>query len=419
MRDGDQEEQLGFLRSLRNNRAAAFRNEIVPHFRYVFQSGFGLFVSAIFFTALVWYVDFIKAVPENWPADWVGVAVIALAVIKAPLRTYFRPADPVFLLAMEGRVIQAYLMPALLKAIWMAVLRIIVVFALYVPIYERAPMTAEIADNHPVVVRGFIFAILAGCCVYAGWRERKPAARSWRLGLRLARVVLTVIVVAAILLKPLMLAIPLTIIGMLVMLLLWRLPEQHALPWEKLIDEEAAARRRWMSFLGWFVDVPTETSKPARRRWIAWAGDFLLWQHRWSWHFLYAKVFLRGETFGAFLRWTVLAGIIIAATSNNVLAAGVIYGIAILIGGLQLSELKRVRFVETAATVPLAPEGRLVAASAIARTAGLVMTLLLGIAGFISSFPLDVWLPIVIGGILWCGWWMPRKIAKHSDEDDL
>ncbi|BBI35042.1 ABC transporter permease [Cohnella abietis] len=437
MVDLGQEEQHGFLRSLRRGRAAAFRKEIVPHFRYVFQSGFGLFASAIFFTVLVWYVDFIKAVPVNWPAGWVGVAVIALASIRAPLRTYFRPADPIFLLAMEGRLLEIYIRPALHNAIVMGVIRVLVVCAIYTPIYNRAPITADIASSHPFVVMAILFAIVSGYNVYGGWRERRLAAKSWRVMLKMARILLTVLIVAGLMLKPLSLAVPFMLLCMVVMWVLWRLPIQHALPWEKLIEDEEATRRRWMSFLGWFVDVPTEASKPARRRWIAWVGDYLLWKHQWSWHFLYAKVFLRGETFGAFWRWVLLAAAILVV-SGNVVVDAVIYGIAFLICGLQLSELRRVRFVETAATLPIAPEGRLVAAAAIARTAGLGAALLLGLIGILTAgigatgtgtenigsagagmFRLDIWLPMIVVGLLWCGWWVPRKIARFLDEDDL
>jgi ABC-2 type transport system permease protein len=151
VREGGHEEQRGFLRSLHESRAAAFRKEIVPHFRYVFQSGFGLFASAIFFSVLVWYIDFIKAVPKNWPADLVGVVVLSLAVIHAPLRTYFRSADSVFLLPMEGRVLQTYIRPALNKAIIAGVLRTLAVFAVFVPIYTRSPVTENMASGRSMV----------------------------------------------------------------------------------------------------------------------------------------------------------------------------------------------------------------------------------------------------------------------------
>jgi ABC-2 type transport system permease protein len=419
VREEGQEEQLGFLRSLRQSRAAVFRKEIFPHFRYVFQSGFGLFASAIFFSALVWYVNLIKAVPANWPAGAVGVTVISLAALRAPLRTYLRPADPVFLLAMENRVLQAFIRPALREAIWTGVLRTLAVFLIFSPIYLRSPVTMDIAHSRSIGIMAALFAVIAGMNVYAGWRERKPASMGWRGGLRIVRWLATVISVAVLLLKPMVMAILLTLLCMLVVWLLWRIPAQHALPWEKLIGEEEATRRRWMSFLGWFVDVPNETSKPARRGWIAWAGDFLLWQHRWSWHFLYAKVFLRGETFGAFVRWVALSGAVIFVSGSET-ADAVFYGISILISGLQLSELRRVRFVETAATVPIAPEGRLVAAAAVARTAGLVAAVLLGlVASLTGAFRPDLWLPLIAAGLLWCGWWMPRKISKFADEDDL
>jgi ABC-2 type transport system permease protein len=419
VREEGQGEQLGFLRSLRQSRAAVFRKEFFPHFRYVFQSGFGLFASAIFFSVLVWYVNLIKAVPESWPAGMVGAAVISLAALRAPMRTYLRPADPVFLLAMENRVLQAYIRPALREAIWAGVLRTLVIFLIFSPIYLRAPVTMDIAHSRSIILMAALFAAIAGMNVYAGWRERRPASKVWRGGLRIVRWLATVICVAAILLKPLVMAIPLTLLCMLVVWLLWRIPAQHALPWEKLIGEEEGTRRRWLSFLGWFVDVPNETSKPVRRVWIAWAGDFLLWQHRWSWHFLYAKVFLRGETFGAFIRWVALSGAVIFVSGSETVDA-VFYGISILICGLQLSELRRVRFVETAATVPIAPEGRLVAAAAVARTAGLAAAVWLGlVASLTGAFRPELWLPLIAAGLLWCGWWMPRKISKFTDEDDL
>ncbi len=419
MRDLGNEEQFGFLRSLRQSRAAAFRREIVPHFRYVFQSGFGLFASAILFSAFVWYVDFIKAVPANWPADAAGVAVISLAAIRAPLRAYFKEADPVFLLAIESRLLQAYIRPALRAAIWAGVLRTLAIFAIYSPIYLGSPITMDVAQTRSMVIMAALFAIIAGCNVYAGWRERRIADKSRRGGLRILRWSVTALSVAALLLKPWGMAIPLMLLCMLIVWLLWRIPAQHALPWDKLIGEEEAVRRRWMSFLGWFVDVPTETSKPARRAWIAWIGDSLLWQHRWSWHFLYAKVFLRGETFGAFWRWVALTGVVIVV-SGNALADAIIYGIAIMICGLQLSELRRVRFVETAATLPIPPEGRLAAAAAIARTAGVAAAVLLGLVGMLTgTIRFDIWLPLIAAGLLWCGWWMPRKIAKFTDEDDM
>ncbi|XID95724.1 ABC transporter permease [Paenibacillaceae bacterium WGS1546] len=423
MRDRERDEQAGFLRGLRRDRAAAFRKEIVPYFRYVFQSGFGLFVSAALFALYLGYTELIRDVPPDWPVKTVGVALLSLAAIRAPLRTYLRPADTVFLLPMEPRVLDAYIRPARTKAIAVAAIRALALFALFAPLYVRAPQTAGLAEARPLALVAILLAIVAGGNVYGGWLERRLADRSWRLAIRLARWGLTIVVVAALLLRPMSLALPFMLLCAAAFALLHRLPTRHALPWERLIDEEAAARRRWTAFLGWFVDVPTESAKPARRSWIAWAGDRLPWSRDRAWHYLYAKAFLRGDTFGALWRWVLLTGFVLALT-ESALASAIVYGVSVVVIGLQLSELRRIRFVETADTVPLRAEDRYAAAAAIARTAGLASAVALGAAGlamtrFGSSEAIgSEWLAVIAFGLIWCGWWMPRRIAKSRIDDE-
>lgn len=413
-------EQAAFLRSIRFSRAAAFRKEIVPYFRYVFQSGFGLFISAIFFAALIWYTGLIKDVPEHWPAKTVGIAVLTLTAIIAPLRTYFRPADTVFLLAMENGLLRHYVRPALYAAIMSGAARTLAVFALYAPIYLRAPETASIAASHPVAVMAIAIVLTGGFNVYAGWRERRVSSPVWRMSLRVLRWLLTALATAAFLLKPLLWAAPLALLCAAVLWLLWKLPAGHALPWERLIEEEEAVRRRWVAFLGWFVDVPSETAKAYPRRWIAWIGDWVPWRQSASWKFLYAKTFLRSETFGALLRWVVIAAFVLVVSDNG-LADAIAYAIAVLVAGMQLGELRRIRFVETADTLPIAPEGRLRAAASVARVAGLTAAIILGLAVVGTaggSFRPEVLLPAIAAGLLWTGWLVPRKIAKHAADED-
>lgn len=418
MRDG-LEEQDRFLRSLRQRRAAAFRKEIVPYFRYVAQSGFGLLVSAVVFTVLIWYVNLLKDVPPDLPADIAGIIIVSAAAVYAPLRTYLRPADPVYLLPLEDRLLRVYVGPALSGSIINAVLRTLAAFAVFAPIYIRAPVTENVAEAHPILLLALLFAITGAFNAYAGWRERQPSSRAWRMILKAVRWVLTIIIVAALLLKPLWLAVPFMLLCMAFLWLMWRLPRQHFLPWEKLINDEEATRRRWMSFLSWFVDVPTETAKPARRRWLAWIGDIVPWEQARAWHFLYAKTFIRSETLGAFGRWIILMAIVMIVV-DSALGDLIAYGVGFVVAALQLSELRRVRFVETAQTLPIPPEGRYIAAAYVARAAGIAAVALLWLAGVLSlrGFQPELWLPALAAGLLWCGWIVPRRIAGHSDDEE-
>lgn len=415
-------EQAAFLRGLRQSRAASFRGEIVPYFRYVFQSGFGLFVSACFFAALIWYTDLIKAVPENWPVRTVGVAAASFAAIIAPLRTYMRAADTVFLLPMEAQVIRHYIGPAMKGAIVAGAGRSLVILALYLPIYIRSSAIEGIAHDSPgeLVVLTLLVALIGGSNAYAGWHERQVAAAGWRMALRAVRWVLTITVVAAVMLKPFYWSIPLLVACALIPWLLWRLPQRHALPWERLIAEEEATRRRWMGFLSWFVDVPTESAKAYQRKWVAWLGDKLAWRQSRAWHYLYAKTFLRSETFGAFFRWFVVMAAVVIVSENEI-ADAVIYAIALFVGGMQLSELKRVRFVETADALPIAADGRLPAAAGIARVAGLTAAVALAVVAAATAggeFSPSADLCVLAAGLLWIGWLIPRRIAKPAEDVD-
>lgn len=414
--------QAAFLRKLRADRGAAFRGEIVPYFRYVFQSGFGLFVSAIFFAALLWYVDLVKDVPADWPAKTVGVAALGLASVLAPLRTYLQPADTIFLLPMETRLLRDYLDPAINRSIVSGVLRSLCAFALYAPIYTRSPKLEGIAPEHPLGLAaiGLTVAIVAGLNAYGAWRERQLVSPAWRLSLRALRWALTAVAFAVLLLKPLYWSVPFVIASASIVALLWRMQPKHALPWERLIAEEEGVRRRWMSFLSWFVDVRTDAAKAYRRAWISWIGERIAWRQSRAWHYLYALTFVRGDTFGALYRWVIVAAVVLAATSNGI-ADAVAYAIALLIAGLQLSELKRVRFVETADALPIAAEGRLPAAADVARVAGLAAALVLAVLAAATSggaFSPSYELAALAAGLLWTGWWVPRRIAKRSGEDE-
>ncbi|MFD0675116.1 ABC transporter permease [Cohnella sp. GCM10027633] len=419
---GERQEQAEFLRGLRAARASAFRGEIVPYFRYVFQSGFGLFASACLFAAFIWYVDLIKAVPEDWPVKTVGIAALTAAAVWAPLRTYMQAADTIFLLPMEAQLLRHYVGPAVRGAVVAGGARALAVFALYAPIYDRSPAMAGVAPENPAAFAAL--ALLVACVgslnVYAGWRERQLASAGWRISLRVARWALTAAAVGVLLLKPLAWSVPFLALCAAIPWLLWRSAQKHALPMERLVQEEEAIRRRWMGFLGWFVDVRSESAKAYPRRWIAWIGERIDWRQSKAWHYLYALTLLRSETFGALFRWTLIAAGVLAV-SVNAIADAVIYAIAVLVAGMQLSELKRLRFVETADALPIAPEGRHPAAASVARVAGVSVAALLAVVAAATAggaFSAEYGLTAFAAGLLWTGWLVPRRIAKRSEDED-
>ncbi|MCC3377330.1 ABC transporter permease [Cohnella sp. REN36] len=421
MADVPRPQRSAQLREWRRGRAAAFRKEVVPYFRYVFQSGFALVLSAIGITLLAWYAGLLTDMPARWPADIVGVCALALTALYTPLRTYLEPSDTVFALPLERAVLTDILRPSVRRAAIAGALRTLAVLAVFAPLYVRAPVTAAAA---PATAGGWValalaFALLGGWSAFAAWDERRCAFAAWRAGLRLARWAVAALAAAALLTKSLALALPFALLAAALVSAAARLPTRHALPWDRLIAEERAARRRWKGFLGWFVDVPNESPSPARRAWIAWIGDRIPRHRKYAWNYLYAKTMLRGEAFGAFWRWNAVLAIILAVAKTSSVDL-IAYAIAVAVGGLQLTELGRIRFAEHASVVPLPPQGRMKAAAAAVRAAGVSATLLLWLVAALPSRPFDasLWLLLLAAGLLWTGWLLPRRMAKAGEGDE-
>lgn len=409
------------LAALRKDRAASFRKDVFPYFRYVMQSGFGLLLAAAAFAGIIGYAELLQDVPERLPAGWIGAVAIAIVAIWSPLRTYMGRADTVFLLPMEGGVVRHYLQPALRQAAAASALRVLAVYLAYIPLYGKAPATIESAQDRPLWLIGLLFAVIAVWNIAGGWFERRTENMALRWMLRAARIAATFLLAWSLLNGPLVPALGVSAGCMLLLAVIWRAVRMVRLPWERLIREEMRTVRRWRRFLSWFVDVPTEADRPARRSWAAWLGDRLPWKRERAWHYWYAKTFARGETFGAWFRWQLVIGIVLVVVNNRT-ADWVVYAIGFAVGGIQLTELASIRMDVSLQALPVGQDQRRAAAAAVARTAGVAGTVLLwGVAALPHGLAQAVsWtsLALLAAGLGWNGWLIPRRIAKPRDEDD-
>lgn len=409
----------GSLGELRKRRAALFRGETFPYFRYVFQSGFGLVASAIAFTIVIGYVRLLREVPVAWPSGLVGVCLLTAAALSVPVRTYMQQADTVFLMPLERRVMDDYLQPYLRRSIAGGVVRTLLIFALYAPLYVSAPLTEKAAEARPLALLVVLLAGIAAWNGFAGWRERTMPYAVHRVSFSAARWGLTATAVAGLLLGPIVPAAVFAIAGPALAAVLWRFVPSQYVPWEALVRGEAAARRRWFRFLSLFVDVPEAPSRPAKRSWLAWLPQRMRWERGAAWFYMYGLVFIRGETFGAFYRLTIV-GCLLLVVADGFAADVAIYAIVLLALGMQLTELGRLRFAEAAFLTPADPSERSPAASTVGRIAGLSAAIVLGAIGLVpwaGTFP--YWcVAAAAASLWWTGWRIPRSIARRISGED-
>ncbi|MDQ0061172.1 ABC transporter permease [Paenibacillus harenae] len=327
------------LESLWKRRSHAFRKETTPYFRYMSMSGFPAFLSLIAISGTLGYFKLIRDLPPHFPITAVGVIALVLASCWTPLRTWLAPADTVFLMPREGEM-GSYIAASYRRSTIMTALFSAVMLLLYVPIYRQGAAPA----HWLVLILGV--AAIRGANLWGGWKERKIAWPGMRRLLRTARWLATVIVLYAWLtFVPWQSAI-FTLLVAALFAIVYRLPSSHRFPWERLIEEEKTTHKRYYTFFGMFIDVPTLPSPIARRSYIAWVLRLVPYSRRNTFVYLYLASLLRTEMGGILIRLLLLGGLVTYWIAEDASLSGwgasLVYALFLLVLSVQLGALRQV-----------------------------------------------------------------------------
>lgn len=325
------------LEAIWSRRSRAFREETLPYFRYMGQSGFPAFMSLIFISSAIGYLSLIRDLPADFPIAAAGVFSLMLVLCWSPLRTWLEAGDTVFLMPREAGM-DGYLRRSFRYTSVGCTLLAAIVLLLYIPIYSQGP-----AINGGWILATVAAALKAGN-VWGAWRERQMTWPGMRRVMRLLRWVTTALVLAVWLTCVAMQAAAFTILVGLLFLLIHRFPSRHRLPWERLIEEEARTRKRYYVFFGLFIDVPTLPSRVAKRPYVTWLLRAVPYSNRNTFVYLYTASLLRTEIGGIIIRLLLLGCLITYWLADAVslsgwgsfLAFGVFMGVlAVQLGGLR------------------------------------------------------------------------------------
>ncbi|MDQ8739178.1 ABC transporter permease [Paenibacillus sp. LHD-38] len=408
------------LETLWHRRAKAFREEALPYFRYMGQSGFPAFMSLFIISSAIGYINLIRDVPADFPIAAVGITALTLVLCWSPLRTWLVAGDAVFLMPREAEM-SGYLRLSFRYNTIACSLLAAVVFLLYLPIYLQGP----------AVNGGWALAVIAvvmkAVNIWGAWRERRMTWPGMRRLLRLLRWVITALIIAAWLTSLLWQAAGFTVLLCALYGLLYRLPSKHRLPWERLIDEEARTRKRYYVFFGLFIDVPTLPSSIAKRPYIAWLLRAVRYTSRNTFVYLYTASLLRTEMGGMIIRLLFLGCLIIYWFAEAVSLSGygsiLVFFIFMGLIAVQLSGLRHVhRYSVWKHVYPLPEKQRIEQFLKVDRLAMLVCTSLLWLFAALPLALSGVYMPSLVSAALALAYLAirPRRLRKKLvlDEDE-
>lgn len=327
------------LEAIWSRRAKAFREEALPYFRYMGQSGFPAFMSLLLISSAIGYISLIRHMPANFPITTVGVISLSLVLCWSPLRTWLAAGDTVFMMPRESEM-GGYLRLSFRYTTLACSFLAAIVLLLYLPIYNQGS----------VISGGWALAVVAAAIkagnVWGAWKERQMTWPGMRRLMRLLRWAATGLMLAVWLNCPAWQAAGLTALIGLLFVLLYRLPSRHRFPWERLIEEEARTRKRYYVFFGLFIDVPSLPSSIAKRSYLTWLLRAVPYSNRNTFVYLYTASLLRTELGGIIIRLLLLGCLIIYwfAEAVSLSGWGCILVFAIFVGliAVQLGGLRHV-----------------------------------------------------------------------------
>lgn len=286
------------LDELRRSRAAAWRKAVLPYIRDMSRSGFPAVIVLAVLVGLSGYSAFLEDVPPDFPVAAVGAVLLTPLLWRSPLRTYFQPADAVFLMPREYGM-EKYMRGARRSGYIAGSAMLLAGWLLYAPLYTRGGAPAGAAVYVPAVL-----LVLKAAGDVCAWQERRVVNAVFRRLCGLLRAALTFAVVCALLSRPLPAALLFAAAAAALMAAVCRLPDKHRFPWQRLLDEEARIRRRYERFFRSFADLPTEAGIVSRRPYAGWIAGQIRHSRRNAYLLLYVLTLIRSELGGMLLRLT-------------------------------------------------------------------------------------------------------------------
>ncbi|TLS53457.1 hypothetical protein FE782_04080 [Paenibacillus antri] len=375
------------LRLLWMERRARYLREVLPYWKYVMSSG-GVAMGFAVILTIQGYAALLNRTRAAGSADvWLplgAAAVLALALLWNPARTYLRQPDLAMLLRLESRM-NEYFRGAWAWGAAMSTALTLAALLLYWPLYAAAG--AGGAASY-AIASASLLALKA--LLYAGaWRERRFRYGGVRAAFAVVKAVAVVATAFALLRGPLEPADALLALVWVAYAAALRLPEAYRIHWEHQLDRERRTRALHESWFGFFVDLPhrAETYRP--RRYLNGLLRLIRYDAGHAFLYMYWRTFLRSSMASLALRMVVLEAVLVWVFPHPWTAVAM-YVVFCWLIGLQLRGIQSPPAEPLlVAMSPQPPTARARSQRSVRRTAHAIAAALLAVSpAFAVSLPL-------------------------------
>src|SRR4051812_219015 len=277
--------------------------ELSRYLRYIFNGHLVIVFVFLLGTAAYYYQEWLKTIPDTFPAASIMAVCIAFLLTYSPIFTFMSEADRIFLLPLETKL-GGYFNKSILISYSLQVYLLVIGLAVLMPLYATVNQ-GSFKSFFPfliaiLIVKGFNLLIRWHVQYY---REVTVHTIDSCIRFLVNLVFLYLLFSNAVIYFSG--AVVVTLLGLYVYYK--QQTKEKGLKWEYLIDQDERRMTSFYRLANLFTDVPKLKNRVKRRKWL----DILLvripFRQDQSFPFLFMRTFLRsGDYWGLFVRLTLI-----------------------------------------------------------------------------------------------------------------
>ena len=279
--------------------------EVGRYSRYIFNGHFLIVMVFLIGTGAYYYQEWLKTIPEHFPAAIIMSVVLALFLTLSPIFTFLLDADKVFLLPLENKLAGYFR-----RSIFVSF--IIQAYLLFMALGIFMPMYASVNEgNYQTFLPFFVVLLIMKVAnILTRWKVQFFVETKSHLLDSFVRYAINAVFLYFLFSNAEMLFLVPEVVLMLILLFFYhKNTRSKGLKWEFLIEQEESRMTTFYRFANLFTDVPKLRDRIKRRKWLDWLLTMQNFAQEKTFSHLYARTFLRaGDYFGLFIRLTVIGG---------------------------------------------------------------------------------------------------------------
>ncbi|KAB2337137.1 ABC transporter permease [Cytobacillus depressus] len=277
--------------------------EISRYSRYIFNGHIVIVMIFLLGTAAYYYQEWLKTVPDNFPAAPIMAIILALLLTYSPIFTFLTDADRIFLLPLENKL-SHYFRRSIIVSFCMHVYLLFMGLGVFMPMYAR------VNDGDFKKYLPFLFAmiLMKALNISIHWKTLYFTETKVHLFDSIVRYAInTVFLFLLFSGAGIMFLMPEVVLLLVLSIFYDRNIMEKGLKWERLIELEERRMTSFYRLANLFTDVPQLRNEVKRRKWLDWVFGKLPFGQNETFNHLYLRTFLRaGDYLGLFIRLTLI-----------------------------------------------------------------------------------------------------------------